>query len=37
VSGTIATWMREPRLRRRLDALTGLVLVGFGIRLATET
>jgi threonine/homoserine/homoserine lactone efflux protein len=37
VSGTIATWMREPRIRRRLDALTGLVLVGFGIRLATET
>jgi threonine/homoserine/homoserine lactone efflux protein len=37
VSGTIATWMRMPRIRRRLDALTGLVLVGFGVRLATET
>jgi threonine/homoserine/homoserine lactone efflux protein len=37
VSGTIATWMDVPRIRRRLDALTGVVLVGFGLRLATET
>lgn len=37
VSGTIATWMGVPRIRRRLDAVTGLVLVGFGVRLATET
>jgi threonine/homoserine/homoserine lactone efflux protein len=37
VSGTVAAWMRTPRIRRRLDALTGLVLVGFGVRLATET
>ena len=37
VSGTIATWMKVPRIRRRLDALTGLVLVGFGLRLATES
>lgn len=36
VSGTIATWMSMPRIRRRLDALTGLVLVAFGLRLATE-
>jgi len=36
VSGTIATWMAQARVRRRLDALTGLVLVGFGLRLATE-
>jgi threonine/homoserine/homoserine lactone efflux protein len=36
VSGTIATWMAQARIRRRLDALTGLVLVGFGLRLATE-
>jgi threonine/homoserine/homoserine lactone efflux protein len=36
VSGTVATWMRTPHIRRRLDALTGLVLVGFGVRLATE-
>lgn len=37
VSGTIANWMAQARIRRRLDALTGLVLVGFGVRLATET
>jgi threonine/homoserine/homoserine lactone efflux protein len=36
MSSTVATWMRTPRVRRRLDGLTGLVLVGFGIRLATE-
>ncbi|MGC4110630.1 MAG: LysE family translocator [Nocardioides sp.] len=36
ISGTVATWMSTPRIRRRLDALTGLVLVGFGLRLATE-
>jgi RhtB (resistance to homoserine/threonine) family protein len=35
-SGTIAGWMQTPRIRRRLDTLTGLVLVGFGVRLATE-
>jgi threonine/homoserine/homoserine lactone efflux protein len=37
MSGTIATWMASPRIRRRLDAMTGLVLVGFGVRLAIET
>ena len=36
LSGTIATWMASPEIRRRLDALTGLVLVGFGVRLAIE-
>lgn len=35
-SGTVATWMRTPRVRRRLDAFTGVVLVGFGLRLAIE-
>ncbi|MTE11471.1 LysE family translocator [Nocardia aurantiaca] len=36
VSGLIATWMRTPGIRGRLDALTGLVLIGFGVRLATD-
>ncbi|MEV4129832.1 LysE family translocator [Nocardia sp. NPDC049707] len=35
-SGTVATWMQTPRVRRRLDAVAGVVLVGFGVRLATE-
>lgn len=35
-SGSISTWMRTDRIRRRIDAMTGLVLVGFGVRLATE-
>jgi threonine/homoserine/homoserine lactone efflux protein len=30
-------WMRTPRVRRRLDAVTGAVLIGFGVRLGTET
>lgn len=37
LSGTVSAWMRSPRIRRRLDALTGVVLLGFGIRLATES
>ena len=37
VSGTVSAWMRSPRIRRRLDALTGVVILGFGIRLATES
>jgi len=36
LSGTVARWMSTPRIRRRLDAMTGLVLVGFGVRPATE-
>lgn len=36
VSATIADWMSTARIRRRLDALTGLVLIGFGLRLAAE-
>jgi threonine/homoserine/homoserine lactone efflux protein len=36
LSGTVSTWMGTPGIRRRLDALTGLVLVGFGLRLAIE-
>ncbi|MFD4428298.1 LysE family translocator [Nocardia sp. NPDC058497] len=36
-SGSISTWMQTARIRRRIDAVTGLVLVGFGVRLATES
>ena len=36
LSGTVSTWMSTPAIRRRLDAITGIVLVGFGVRLATE-
>jgi threonine/homoserine/homoserine lactone efflux protein len=36
LSGTVSAWMGSPRVRRRLDAMTGTVLVGFGVRLATE-
>ena len=32
----VTDWMNRPRTRRRLDALTGTVLIGFGIRLALE-
>jgi threonine/homoserine/homoserine lactone efflux protein len=37
LSSTVSAWMRAPRIRRRLDALTGLVLVAFGLRLAGES
>ena len=36
VSGTVTSWMNEPRIRRRLDVATAAVLVAFGARLATE-
>jgi threonine/homoserine/homoserine lactone efflux protein len=32
----LTQWMRTPRVRRRLDAVTGAVLIGFGVRLAAE-
>jgi threonine/homoserine/homoserine lactone efflux protein len=32
----VTTWMSTPRIRRRLDAATAAVLIGFGVRLATE-
>ncbi len=37
LSGKVSTWMQTPRIRRRMDAATGIVLVGFGVRLATES
>ncbi|MBV9595053.1 MAG: LysE family translocator [Actinobacteria bacterium] len=36
VSGPVTRWMTSVRIRRRLDRGTGLVLIGFGIRLAIE-
>jgi threonine/homoserine/homoserine lactone efflux protein len=36
VSGRITSWMATGHIRRRLDRVTGLVLVGFGLRLALE-
>jgi len=33
----VTRWMNDPRIRRRLERATGVVLVGFGVRLATET
>ena len=36
VVGRGAAALRRPKIRRLLDRATGLVLVGFGIRLATE-
>jgi threonine/homoserine/homoserine lactone efflux protein len=37
LAGKVTAWMAAPRVRRRMDALTGTVLVGFGIRLAVES
>ena len=37
LAAKVTGWMTAPRIRRRLDALTGTVLVGFGIRLAAES
>ena len=28
--------LRRPRVRRALEGVTGVVLIGFGVRLATE-
>jgi threonine/homoserine/homoserine lactone efflux protein len=37
LAGRVTAWMNAPRIRRRLDALTGTILVAFGIRLAVES
>jgi threonine/homoserine/homoserine lactone efflux protein len=36
LAGRITGWLTNPGIRRRLDRATGVVLVGFGLRLATE-
>lgn len=33
----VTTWMARPRVRRRMELVTGGVLVGFGVRLAVES
>jgi threonine/homoserine/homoserine lactone efflux protein len=35
-SRPVTRWMENVRLRRRMDRCTGLVLIGFGLRLALE-
>ncbi|HUB70938.1 MAG TPA: LysE family translocator [Acidimicrobiales bacterium] len=35
-SGPVTRWMTNAQLRRRLDRCTGLVLIGFGMRLALD-
>lgn len=37
LAARVTDWMNTPRVRRRLDAVTGTVLVGFGVRLASES
>jgi threonine/homoserine/homoserine lactone efflux protein len=36
-SKAVTRWLRTPTIQRRIDRLTGLVLVGFGARLVLET
>jgi threonine/homoserine/homoserine lactone efflux protein len=36
VAGRVIRWMSTPAVRRRIDAATALVFVGFGLRLVTE-
>jgi threonine/homoserine/homoserine lactone efflux protein len=36
VSGPVTYWMSTVRIRRRVDRVTGAVLVGFGLKLALE-
>lgn len=36
LAARVTKWMSEPRVRRRLDRATGLVLIGFGVRIASE-
>ncbi|MDQ1665679.1 MAG: hypothetical protein QOH75_1710 [Actinomycetota bacterium] len=36
LAGRITRWMRDTTIRRWLDAATGTVLIGFGVRLAVE-
>jgi threonine/homoserine/homoserine lactone efflux protein len=37
LAARVTRWMNEPRIRRRLDVAAGAVLIGFGIRLVSES
>jgi threonine/homoserine/homoserine lactone efflux protein len=37
VSGRITGWLSAAHIRRRIERATGLVLIGFGLRLAVES
>lgn len=37
LAGRLVGWLRSPSTRRRLERATGLVLLGFGVRLAIES
>jgi threonine/homoserine/homoserine lactone efflux protein len=37
LAGRVTAWLQRPVTRRRLDAATGAVLIGFGVRLAIES
>ena len=37
LAGRVTRWLEEPQTRKRLDRATGMVLLGFGIRLAVES
>jgi threonine/homoserine/homoserine lactone efflux protein len=36
LAGRVVRWMSTPAVRRRIDAATAVVFVGFGLRLVTE-
>jgi threonine/homoserine/homoserine lactone efflux protein len=37
LAARVTSWMNIPRVRRRLDTITGMVLIAFGVRLAVES
>ncbi|MEP6600086.1 MAG: LysE family translocator [Actinomycetota bacterium] len=36
VSGSVTRWLDTPQIRRRMDRITGAVLIAFGVRLVLE-
>ncbi len=37
LSGRGVRWLRRPAVQRWIERITGIVLIGFGLRLATES